>query len=263
MEIASGDLSLTGAAILFAAGLASGICNVLAGGGSLITIPLLIFMGLESAAANGSNRVAILIQNVFAVAGFKRKGLTDARFCMLLVLPALPGAILGAVVASEIDDILFRRILSAVMIIVLILILTKKSPMNTGEGVTPMTRNKKIMLMFLFCGIGFYTGFIQAGVGFLIIAALHSFAGLDLVRTNSYKVFVIGVLTMISLMVFIGFGLVSWRIALTLAAGSALGGWLGSHVAVLGGEKWIKIFLTVSVIAMALKLSGLPDLMTR
>ncbi|MCD4652891.1 sulfite exporter TauE/SafE family protein [bacterium] len=244
--------------ILYVTGVFAGICNVLAGGGSLVTIPLLIFFGLESADANGTNRLAIAIQNIFAVAGFKRKGFSNPRFCIMLILPALPGVIIGAITASSISDLLFRRILSAVMLLVLILILTK-TKINDGSKVDEnnLSSRKKILIMIAFAGIGFYSGFIQAGVGFITIAALTGITGLDLVKTNSHKVFIIGVMTWVAVVVFIFLGRIIWSLSLVLAAGTATGGWLGSHIAVMGGDKWIRRFLTVAVIAMALKLSGI------
>lgn len=247
------------APLLFAIGVFAGINNVLAGGGSLVTIPMLIFFGLDASVANGTNRLAIAIQNVFAVSGFRHKGVGNIKFSLLLILPALPGVILGTVVASTVSDILFQRILSGVMILVLILILSKRSSKSATIDVDEesLTWRQKSTAMVLFAGIGFYSGFIQAGVGFLVIASLALTTGLNLVKINSHKVFVIGICTWIAVIIFAFYQKIIWSIALILSAGNALGGWLGSLAAVAGGEKWIKRVLTVAIIAMALKLSGL------
>jgi len=249
------ELTIWHGALLYFVGVFVGITNVLAGGGSLITIPLLIFFGLDGASANGTNRLAIAIQNVFAVAGFKKKGICNPKFSLMLILPALPGVILGAVTASHIGDQMFRRVLSVVMIVILTLILTRKksySDMRIDEN--NLSKKQRILVMIAFAGIGFYSGFIQAGVGFITIIALTSITGLDLVRTNAHKVFVIGVLTWIAVFIFIYYGKIVWSLSLILASGTATGGWIGSHFAVAGGEKWIKRVLTVAVIAMAIKL---------
>lgn len=246
--------------LLYVTGVFAGICNVLAGGGSLVTMPLLIMFGLESAVANATNRLAIAIQNIFAVAGFRKQGIGNTRFCILLTLPAIPGAVIGAVSASRIDDILFQRILSGVMVLVLILILFRKKKHSTAQSDEPaLSPGRKILIMAAFAGIGFYSGFIQAGVGFITIAALTTITGLDLVRTNSYKVFVIGILTWVAVAIFIYLDLIVWHLSLILALGTATGGWLGSYVAVIGGEKWVRRVLTVAVILSALQLSGLVD----
>jgi uncharacterized protein len=258
MEIIPADFQIIWLPFLFLAGIATGVCNVLAGGGSLISMPLLIFMGLESSSANGTNRVAITIQNIFAVAGFRRRGYGNIRFCMYLVIPAIPGVVMGTIAASTVDDILFRRILSVVMIFVLMQILYRTKKRNrTISSESSLSLHRKIAVMFSFVLIGFYAGFIQAGVGYLVIASLTSIVNLDLIKTNSYKVFVIGLLNTISVLIFLYYGRIVWSLSLVLAAGTGVGGWLGSHIAVIGGEKWIKIFMTISVTAMALRLSGL------
>lgn len=243
--------------VLFFTGILAGIANVLAGGGSLVTMPLLIFLGLEGSTANGTNRVAIAIQNIFAVAGFRKKGVGQTGFSLLLTFPAIPGAILGAIFASTIEDALFRKVLSGVMILVLFLILTKKSrKSHTTIQETDLSHGQKLWSILAFTGIGFYVGFIQAGVGFLIMGTLTLTTGLDLVRINAHKVLVIGILTWIAIVVFILYGRIVWSLAAVLAAGNAIGGWLGSQAAVAGGEKWIKRVLTVAVSLMAIKLSG-------
>ncbi|MBN1297688.1 sulfite exporter TauE/SafE family protein [bacterium] len=244
-------------ALLFITGVFAGICNVMAGGGSLVTMPLLIFLGLDSAAANATNRLAIAVQSVSAVAGFRRKGIGNTKFCLLLTLPALPGAILGAISAARIDDQNFRRILSVVMILILVLILTQSKRRGESAVQKPdVSPGRKLGIIVAFAGIGFYSGFIQAGVGFIVIAALTSLAGLDLVRTNGYKVFIIGVTTWMAVGIFIYLDLIAWGLSFVLASGTALGGWLGSHWAVAGGEKWVRRVLTAAVLASAAKLLG-------
>ena len=246
------------APVLFTTGIFVGINNVLAGGGSLISMPLLIFMGLDPAVANGSNRVAIAIQNVFAVTGFKSKGVGNARFSTLMILPALPGVILGAVLASTISGDLFKKILSIIMVVVLILILMKRT--NKASSLideSNLSKGRILASMLAFAGIGFYSGFIQAGVGFIVIGSMTLITGMDLVRINAHKVFIIGACTWVAVIVFAVYGKINWPAAMILAAGNAIGGWLGSLAAVAGGEKWIKRILVVAVLAMAFKLSGL------
>ncbi|MBN2054100.1 sulfite exporter TauE/SafE family protein [bacterium] len=248
--------------VLFLAGIFSGVSNVLAGGGSLVTMPLLIFLGLDAAAANGTNRLAIAIQNLFAIGGFRKLGVHDWRFGMMLFLPALPGVLLGVFTAVSIQDLLFRRVLSVIMVLVLLLIITKRTPVGGSAAVASLTVRRKLSAMAAFALIGFYSGFIQAGVGFIVIAAMLWTTGLDLVRINALKVFVIGLSTLVATVMFAMTGNIVWRLGLVLAAGNAIGGWLGSYVAVHGGERWIKRMLVVAVLALALKLSGLYNVFT-
>ncbi len=241
--------------VVFIVGIIAGFINTLAGGGSLLTLPILIFLGLPTAVANGTNRLAIITQCLFAVAGFRRKGVSNFGLSLLLSVPALFGAIIGAQFAVDISDILFKRILAIIMLLVLGFILW--NPRRDVGSLMSSGRNHLIITMIVFFFIGFYGGFIQVGVGFIIIAALTTITGLGLVETNSHKVFIVGIYTIFALIVFTFNGKVSWEIGLCLAAGMGIGGWIGSHWAVARGERWIRLVLTVCVIAMVITLSGL------
>ena len=242
--------------LLFAVGSIAGILNVLAGGGSLLTLPLLIFMGLPSAMANGTNRVAIFAQNIFAITSFKKRGVFPARLGLLCTLPALAGSWVGASMAVSMDDMLFKRVLALVMIGVMIF--TAVDPMKKirlDERPLTLLRNLAILVSFFFVGI--YGGFVQAGVGFIIITALLVH-GLDLVRINAVKVIVVFFYTFIALGVFIAHGQVDWALGIALAAGNSLGGWIGPKLAVAKGHDWIKKVVTLTVLIFALKLLLFP-----
>ena len=238
--------------LLFVVGLIAGVLNVLAGGGSLLTLPVLIFLGLPSAMANGTNRVAILIQNIVAVGQFRRSGLLQTRLALVCAVPAVVGGVIGARLAVDIDDEAFRRILAGVMIGVCVLMIfdpVKRLDFDTRR-LGPV---RLAVLMVSFLLIGVYGGFIQAGVGFLIIAGLLVH-GLDLVRINAVKVFIIGVFTVSALAVFIRHGQVDWGLGLALAAGNAAGGWLGSRLTITKGHGWIRRVVLTVVVLMAVRL---------
>ena len=242
--------------VIFTAGILAGFINTLAGGGSLLTLPILIFLGLPTAVANGTNRIAIVAQCGFAVAGFKRNGVSNFKLSLLLSIPAIIGAIIGAYIAIDISDLLFKRVLAVIMLLVLGLILW--NPRQEGGGnSSSLGRRQLITAMTVFFFIGIYGGFIQVGVGFIIIAALTTITKFNLVVTNSHKVFIAGIYTIFALVVFAFNGKVCWEIGLCLAAGMGLGGWIGSHWAVKKGERWLRMLLTICVVAMVIKLSGL------
>ena len=106
--------------LLFAVGIVAGILNTLAGGGSLLTLPLLIFMGLPGSVANGTNRIAIFCQNIFAIRGFSKRGVLSLQLALLCTPPALLGSWVGANLAISLDDQVFKRILALIMVGVLI-----------------------------------------------------------------------------------------------------------------------------------------------
>ncbi|RMH71811.1 MAG: sulfite exporter TauE/SafE family protein [Gemmatimonadetes bacterium] len=241
-------MELTQLVIVFVVGIVAGIINTLAGGGSLLTLPTLIFIGLSGATANGTNRIAILVQNIFAVSGFHRKGISDVKRSIQLALPTLMGAMVGAKIGVELPDEWFRKVLAVIMVLVLIITLKKpKIHLKKGSRGWGLT-----LLIFFFVGI--YGGFIQAGVGFFLIMALTVVTGKNLVYVNYYKVFIVGIYTIFALSVFIWEGKIDWLIGSTLALGNGLGGWIGSHSAVALGEKWLRYVLAIAVIAMAINL---------
>lgn len=246
-------MPLTKILLILAAGISAGFINTMAGGGSLITLPLLIFLGLPAAVANGSNRVALLVENITAVINFRDKGYFDYEFGLILALPAVIGSLIGAQIAVSISEQLFNQLLAVIMLIMLILILWNPVK-NLKFNQKKLSSRRKIVSAFVFFLIGVYGGFIQAGVGIIIIASLSLLTGFSLVKINSLKVFVVGIYIFSSLSIFIFNGKVDWMTALILALGNGTGSFLASSLAVEKGEKLVKAVLTASVFLMALYL---------
>ena len=242
--------------LLFVVGIVAGILNTLAGGGSLLTLPLLIFMGLPSAVANGTNRIAIFCQNIFAIRGFSKRGVMPLQLALLCTPPALLGSWIGANLAIDLDDQVFKQVLALIMIGVLIF--TAVDPMKRfRQEDVQFGLWRKSLIVVSFFGVGIYGGFVQAGVGFLIITALLVH-GLDLVRINAIKVFVIFAYTFVALGVFIYHGQVDYSLGFALAAGNSIGGMIGPKLAVDKGHDWIKKVVSITVLIFALKLLLFP-----
>ncbi len=240
------------AGLLAAIGLLAGFVNVLAGGGSLLTLPTLIFLGLPATTANGTNRIAILSQNIFAAGSFRRHGVLPLRLALLCTAPALLGSYLGANLAITVDEQLFQRLLAGIMLGVLLF--NTLDPMKRWRrSELHLSRWRMVLLLLGFFAIGVYGGFVQAGVGFLIISALLA-QGLDLVRINAVKVFVVGTFTLVALTIFIRHGQVNYGLGLALAAGNSIGGYIATHMAVKKGHDWIKKIVSLTVLVFAIKL---------
>ncbi len=235
--------------LLAGVGVLSGFLNVMAGGGSLLALPVLIFMGLPGNVANGTNRVAIVAQNVSAFTSFFRKGYSELRTMLTLALCAVPGAAMGAYLGTQVSGELFNRILGGLMIVLLILMSRKQ------RDVAVIEKPRRLVLgHFLMVAVGFYGGFIQAGVGFILMAVLYRVVGLDLVRVNAYKVFIIGIYTLVALAIFADKGQVLWLAGASLAVGTTIGGWIGAHFTVKRGERLIRVILNVVLVVMAIRL---------
>lgn len=238
--------------ILFVVGLLAGIINTLAGGGSLLTLPVLIFMGLPPNVANATNRIGIFFNGVFAIRGFQSKGSKVEKYSIWLGVAAFFGAIIGSLIAVDINGETFNRILAGVIVLVVAYMLfgTKISS-NQDERTTPKANAFGITAFFL---IGIYGGFLQAGVGYLIMAALTFINRFSLLKTNITKVIVVPIYTLASLGIFIYNDLINWELGIALAVGSALGGWLTSRWSTKVNDKWIRYFVMMTAFAFAIKL---------
>lgn len=251
------EFNLAQVVLLFGTGIAAGFINTVAAGGSLLALPMLIFLTSDPTLANGTNRVAIFFQNFSAIMGFRRKGVSNFRYGILLAVPAVIGAGIGAKIAIGTDAALFQFILAAVMLIMLALTLLNPTA-RLRDRIESSGRTSQILAMVVFFFIGIYGGFIQAGVGLLIITALRLLTGMDLVRTNAIKVLVIFFYTVLALGIFIMGKQVDWTLGVTLAIGNATGAWIGSHWAVEKGDKWIKVVLVVAVLVFSVNLALKP-----
>jgi len=246
-------MDIAHALIILAVGLVAGFFNTIAGGGSLLSLPILIFLGLPPSVANATNRVAIFSQNIFAVAGFKSKGISDFRYSLILGISAFLGAIIGAKIAIEIRGDLFNKILAVIMFMIVLLTIFKKGGGSDTESELISVKRKWLSgIVFFFIGI--YGGFIQAGVGFLIIGALQAIHHFSLVKTNSIKVFVILVYTTAALGLFIIEGQVNWLYGIVLAIGNSTGAWFTSRWSVKKDDKVVKTILIIAVTILAIKL---------
>lgn len=236
--------------ILFGVGAIAAFINVNAGGGSSLTLPALIFLGLDASVANGTNRVAIIFQNLSAVYSFKKEKYYELKNSMILSLLSLPGAIAGAVFAAKISNEVFEKVLGIIMILIIV---TMIIPQKREKNVTADFKvDWKVILSMIV--IGFYGGFLQVGVGFIIMALLHNILKLDLIRVNMHKVFIVFIFTVPALLVFILTDNVNWFYGMSLSAGNAVGGWWGAKLSVRKGEKLIKAVLIVAIFIMAVKL---------
>jgi uncharacterized membrane protein YfcA len=248
--------------LLFGVGGLAGFTNVMAGGGSAITLPVLIFLGLDGSVANGTNRLGILIQNFSAVLSFRQEKYSEFKLSLKLAAFALPGAIAGSIIAVNISDELFERILGYVMIGVIISMVFRKSDKKQNQNEI-LHHNSWLIYPAMFA-VGLYGGFIQVGVGFVLMATIYHLMRISLIHVNMHKVFIIFIYTIPVLLVFIFTSNVNWKFGLVLAAGYALGAWWSAKVSVKKGEGVIRFVLIVIILVMSLILLNiikLPDIL--
>ncbi len=247
---------------IIAAGFIAGFINTLAGSGSLVTLPLLIFLGMPANVANGTNRIGVLLQNVVAVGSFHDQQVMDWRRGLILSIPAIVGSIVGAQIAVNLDETMMRRTIGALMVVMLVVIWVR--PQHWLEG-RPELADKPFgwVQWLIFFAIGVYGGFIQVGVGIFLLAALVLSAGYDLVRANAVKVLIVLLFTISALGVFIFNDQVVWGVGLILAVGQMVGAWVAARMAVKRGAAFVRWLLIAVIVVSAAQLLGVFDLVAQ
>lgn len=231
-------------------GFVAGFINTLAGSGSLITLPMLILLGLPANVANGTNRVGVLVQNLVAVSTFRQRGALDIRGSSALIVPTVLGSIIGAALAVDLDEALLRRTIGVLMLAMLAVMLVR--PGRWIESHAAVRPGRAWAQLPVFFAIGVYGGFIQAGVGIFLIAALVLGSGFDLVRANAIKNLLMLIFTAAALAVFVANDQVAWGLGLLLALGQAVGAWVAARMALARGAKFVHwVIIAVLVLSSA------------
>lgn len=237
------------ALLLVFGGAAAGLINAVAGGGSILTVPLLVLAGVPGNNANASNRVGILTSNAAAATAFRKLGVRGLSRATPILAPIIAGSLIGSYGITQLTDDSFERVFGLLMLPIIFLSIRKPKVRLDAEP-WPLW-----LTVLVFLGVGLYGGAVQAGVGLIMLAALTR-AGFDLITANNVKVVANLTLTAVALPVFIIQGKVEWLPALVLAIGLTTGAWIGAHAAVRGGERFIRIVMVIAALLLAGKLLG-------
>lgn len=239
--------------LLIVIGFVTGVINTMAGGGSVLTLPILIFLGLPPNVANGTNRIAIFVQSLSTAAGFRSKEVKTFPFSLYFGFSALLGAIIGAKIAIDIAPEIFNRILAVVIVLVgIFLVIHKSNPTLFREE--RLTGKYLWLSTIAFFFIGIYGGFIQAGTGLIMLIVLSGINHYALVKANAIKNLVALVYNISALAIFIISGKINWEYGLMLAVGTGIGGWFTSRWSVNKGDGVVRFFMVIMIIIMAVKL---------
>jgi uncharacterized membrane protein YfcA len=241
-------------------GFLAGFINTVAGSGSLLTLPLLMFLGLPANVANGTNRIAILLQNLVGITSFRQQKVLSFREGLRIGIPAAIGSVLGARIAVNLNDEIMGKTIGGLLILMFFLVMLKPERWIGKQGQPSMGRWLEVVIFFM---IGIYGGFIQAGVGFFLLAGLVLGSGLELVRANAVKVFIVFLYTPFALGVFILHHQVDYKLGLILAAGNMIGAFTGARLAVRWGAWVVRYFLLAALAFASLKLVGAFELVGR
>jgi len=238
--------------ILVGAGIIAGFINTLAGSGSLLTLPLFMAFGLSAPVANGTNRIGILLQSLVGVWSFKRQDILNFSSALIIGIPSVIGSLIGAMIAVDIDEDAMKTAIGILLILMFFLILLKPNRwIKSHEGNPPLPLWVQIIVFFL---VGLYGGFIQAGVGFFLLAALVLASGFDLIKANALKVLMVLIYTPFSLAIFMINHQVDYKLGFIVAAGSMFGAWLGARMSVKWGPAVVRFILLAVLLVASVKL---------
>ncbi len=237
---------------LVAAGFIAGIVNTIAGGGSFLTLPVLMYVaGLDPKIANGTNRIAILTSSAVAARVFHQHGLIDKKALPRMLVPLLIGSPCGALLAAHLPQDVFRGVFGALFLLMAVFFCLRPQTLLKTDR-KPKSSPVAEVVMFLF--IGLYVGFIQAGFGLLMLVGMGLFHARELLNANALKNVMGFLVTLIALIVFLFAGQVHWLPGLVMAGGNLIGGYVGAHLALRRGQNLIFIFMIVVMVATGIKL---------
>lgn len=237
------ELSWLFSIVLIALGIIAGVINTLAGGGSNLTLPALMVMGMPPEVANASNRVGILIQSLVGTRGFRQHGRLETDDIPQILIPTIVGGLIGALIAAYAPSAILKPLLLGTMLSMSILMILKPTVLIPEPG-TPFKRMRDTPGAWIGLTLaGIYGGFVQAGVGFVLLAALAGTLRYDIVRANALKLICTMAFTLVALVIFISRGQVDWMPALVLSIGYVIGAQVGVKIAINVSAKTLKWFL--------------------
>jgi hypothetical protein len=244
-------------------GFLAGVINTLAGSGSLITLPILIFLGLPANVANGTNRLGVVLQTIVSVFTLYKRGNLELKGSNWLIVPAILGAIPGAYIAVDLSDHVLKNIIGAVMIIMLIPLI-----MNADKWLRESSeeggRHKRWHVIATFVLIGAYGGFLQAGVGIMLLSGMVLLAGFTIRRANGLKNLIVLCFSIPALAVFLINDQVNWELGLLLGSGQMLGGWVAARFAMENEATavWVRRLLILMIILSAVELFNIRAMLS-
>ena len=245
------QLDLISILLLGFTGFVAGGINTIAGGGSNLTLPALMMFGLPADIANGTNRVAILTQSIVGVAGYDKYDTLDRPAVIPILIPCMLGGALGAIVAATLPNLFLKPVLLLTILCMSIVILVRPdtiAPHVGTKALPPKTNDRAWWGLF---AAGVYGGFVQAGVGFILLAALAGGLRYDLIRANALKMVCALAFTVVAMVIFIAFDQIWWLPGIILASGSMLGAHFAVKIAVRASQDHIKWFIfAITILAV-------------
>lgn len=242
------------------AGILAGIINTLAGSGSLVTLPMLVFLGLPANMANATNRVGVAVQNIVGIITFQRSGKLDSSGSAWLVMPSVLGALVGARIAVDLNEQVMELTIGVIMVIMLFVILLNPSRwLREHSEVKPGRPSWWVLGLFFIIGV--YGGFIQAGVGVFLLSAMVLGVGYTLNHANMVKLIIVLFITLFAIVIFAIGGQINWWLGGLMAIGQSIGAWAAARFATQykNANVWVRRLLIAVVVISIFRFFGIWD----
>ena len=237
-------------------GVVSGFMNTVASSGTAVTLPMMIFWGIDPLVANATNRLPVFVGFFTSVVNFSKSGKIPWKNSLLLAIPVGIGTAIGAIFVGSLPKEYTEIFVSIALLISLILILLnpRKFLVTKNIGIQPLDW-RIILLMF---GIGIWAGIIVLDSAIFVLFALVLFMRYDLIKANAIKSVLILTVGLVSIVIFLYSGKVDWTVGILLSLGSIFGSYAGSKFAMQeSSRKWvfmiIKIIIAVELISLIIK----------
>ena len=229
--------------VLTAAAFLGGAINALAGGGSLVTFPALLFAGLNPIDANATSVVALFPGTFSSVWAYRRSmaGITEIDLVAFVVLSLVGGLVVALLLLFTPTTIFAGLVPWLVLLATVIFAVGNVAPLKVMERLK-LPRGGALAVHFL---ISIYGGYFGGGIGFLMLAALTMYGMRDINAMNGLKMALVGLMTAVAIVAFIVADVVRWAEALPMIIGSIAGGWVAAHGAQRIDQRLIKGFIIV------------------
>jgi uncharacterized membrane protein YfcA len=241
--------------VLVAAAFVAGALDAIGGGGGLIMVPALLAAGLPPHLALGTNKGQSFFGSLSAAVRYARAGLVDGRRARVTFPAAFVGALGGTALVLVIRPEILRPVVLGLLVLAAILVTVTRPRGGSGASAVPEPRRSWAMAAIIALVIGAYDGFFGPGAGTFYIAAFVAFLAIPMARASADAKVANFASNIAAAILFAHRGVILWGIALPLAGGQILGGWVGAHLAIRRGDSFVRAVVLVVVFALVLKVA--------
>ena len=245
------SLTLEVLPLLFAAGLSAGFVDAVAGGGGLITLPMLMWAGLPPQLVLGTNKMQACFGTLLAVRRYAKAGLVAWKAVRLAVLVTFVFALIGTYVVTQVSNDLLKKMVPWMLLAIAVYALLTP---NFGQVHGKARLSPPVFALLAGIVLGFYDGFFGPGTGSFWTLACISLLGLELTRATAFTKVVNLTSNVASLLVFLWADCVRFDVAAVMIAGQLIGARLGSGLVVKHGAPFVRVVFLIVVFALTIKL---------